>query len=534
MKRHHQSDVWKRFNKRLLIAGSFLIVFPFSFPVSAEVRGGVNLEIQAVTQQKRVKGRISDEKGEPLIGVTVKVVGTPNGTITDFDGFFTLNIPDKAQLEISYVGYKTQTITIGNKTDISITMEPNNQELDEVVVIGYGAVKKRDLTGSVVSIKGDDITATPTSNIMEALQGKIAGADIMKPSGAIGSGVDILLRGTRSIYGSNSPLFIIDGVQGGDYDQLDPNDIESMDVLKDASSTAIYGSAGANGVIIITTKRAKEGKVKVDLNAYHGFAGEANFIHGMTGDEWLNYKREYYRTINGVYPETMDDLFSSLDIQNAINNNQWIDWIDEITGGNATKDRINLSISGGNEKTKIYSSVTYDRQNGLLPNENQKRYGLRLNADYQVNKMIKVGLSSSLTYTIRNNKGKNIFTKALSAVPLGVVYDEFGNINEEPYPGGSTILGDEMKNQYADETRTTYISTNGYAEFKPVAGLTFRSQIAATLSDSRNGKYVGSHSLQGVETGYNTPFGYIKNNYGYGYTWENILTYEKNFLMIIM
>ncbi len=492
--------------------------------------GGVNFEIQSVAQQRTVKGKIVDEKGEALIGVTVKVIGTTTGTVTDFDGLFTLNVPDKAQLEISYVGYKTQTVTVGNKTDFSITMELDNQELDEVVIIGYGAVKKRDLTGSVVSIKGDDITATPTSNIMEALQGKIAGADIMKPSGAVGSGVDILLRGTRSIYGSNSPLFIIDGVQGGDYDQLDPNDVESMDVLKDASSTAIYGSAGANGVIIITTKRAKEGKVKVDLNAYHGFAGEANFIHGMTGDEWLTYRKEYYRTVNGVYPETIDDLFSNLDVQNAINNNQWIDWIDEISGGNATKDRINLSISGGNEKTKVYSSVTYDRQNGLLSNENQKRYGLRLNADYQVNKMVKVGLSSSLTYTIRNNKGKNVFTKAISATPLGEVYDEFGNIKEEPYPGGSTILGDEMKNQYADETRTTYVNANGYAEFNPVKGLTFRSQIAATLNDSRNGKYVGTHSLQGVETGYNTPFGYIKNNYGYGYAWENILTYNRNFL----
>lgn len=529
-RKQHFACAGERLNKRILLAGGLLIALSFSSPVSAEIRGGgVNFEIQSVAQQRTVKGKIVDEKGEALIGVTIKVLGTTTGAVTDFDGLFTLNVPDKAQLEISYVGYKTQTVTVGNKTDFSITMEPNNQELDEVVIIGYGSVKKRDLTGSVVSIKGDDITATPTSDIMEALQGKIAGADIMKPSGQIGSSVDILLRGTRSIYGGNSPLFIIDGVQGADVDMLDPHDIESMDVLKDASSTAIYGSAGANGVIIITTKRAKEGRIQVNLNAYHGFAGEANFIHGMTGDEYLNYRREHYRTINGAYPENIEQMFTNLYIQEAIANNQWLDWIDEITGGNATKDHVNLSLSGGNEKAKIFSSISYDGQNGLLPNENQKKYSLRLNVDYAVTKKLTVGLYSSVSYLIRNNKGKNVFTKAITADPFGSVYDEFGNINEEPYPGGSTILGDEIKNQYADETRTTSVNAYGFAEYKPIKDLTFRSQISSYLGDSRNGKYVGVHSLQGVETGYNTPFGYIRNNYSYGYNWENVLTYNHTF-----
>lgn len=479
--------------------------------------------------RKTITGTVVDETDEPLIGANVAVPGTSFGTITNLEGKFSLSVPANTKsVRISYVGYEEQNVSVENKTTLLIKLT-SSIGLDEVVVIGYGSIKKRDLTGSVVSIKADEIIATPTSNIMEALQGQIAGADIMKPSGEIGGGVDILLRGNRSIYGSNSPLFIIDGIQGADYNQLDPYDIESMDVLKDASSTAIYGSAGANGVIIITTKRAKESKVSVNLNAYHGFAGEANFIHGMTGNEWMTYKREFYRTQNGTYPETMDDLFSNLDVQAAINNNQWIDWIDEVTKGNASKDYVSLSISGGNEKARIYSSITYEGQSGLLPDENQNRYGLRLNADYTVNKMIKVGLNSSLTYTIRNNRGKNVFTKAISAEPLGQVYDENGNLNEYVYPGSTSILGDFKKDQYADQTRSTYVTTNGYAEITPIKGLSFRTQVAATLSDSRNGKYVGTKSLQNVETGYNTPYGYIKNNYSYGYTWENILTYAHTF-----
>ena len=175
-------------------------------------------------------------------------------------------------------------------------MEQDNQLLDEVVVVGYGTVKKRDLTGAVSSVKNEDIVIAPTNNVMEALQGKIAGMDITKTSGEIGEDVTILLRGSRSIYGDNSPLFIIDGVPGS-YSQVNPSDIESVDVLKDASSTAIYGSAGANGVVIITTKRGKEGKAVVNFYAYYGFSGTPNYSHGMVGEEWVNYQREAYKYI---------------------------------------------------------------------------------------------------------------------------------------------------------------------------------------------------------------------------------------------
>lgn len=259
------------------------------------------LSVNAIAQN--ITGTVKDNLGEPVIGASVMEKGTSNGTITDVNGQFTLRASGKYPIEVSYIGYAKQVFSLKGKTTFSIVLEEDANTLDEVVVVGYGTVRKADLSGSVVSISKEDIKGTPTSNVMEALQGKIAGADIMMGSGAVGEDVDILLRGSRSINGSNDPLFIIDGVQGASYSQLNPNDIEQIDVLKDASSTAIYGSAGANGVIIITTKRGAAGKVTVNLDTKYSISGGANFVHGMIGDEWYRYQSEYYRTKNGEYPE---------------------------------------------------------------------------------------------------------------------------------------------------------------------------------------------------------------------------------------
>ena len=260
----------------------------------------------AVEQVKAVKGHVTDENGEPLIGVTVKIVGVNGGAVTDLNGDFSVSGAEGRKLQLSYAGYKTQTVQAGRGV-LNIKMEPDNLGLDEVVVIGYGTQKKRDLTGSVVSMKNEDVTIAPTGDVMEALQGKIAGFDITKESGEIGAGVNLLLRGSRSIYGDNQPLFIIDGLPGS-YDAINPNDIESVDVLKDASATAIYGSAGANGVVIITTKRGSVGRVKVNFDAYYGWSGSPEYKNGMTGDEWTDYYREAYKYKNGSYPENINAL----------------------------------------------------------------------------------------------------------------------------------------------------------------------------------------------------------------------------------
>lgn len=493
----------------------------------ANVDNGMDREsVLSVMQGKTIKGQILDETGESMIGVSVLVKGTTIGTVTDFDGNYTLEVPSgKIILEISYIGYKTKEITIGNNSLINIKMEPDTQALDEVVVIGYGTVKKRDLTGAVASMKNEDVTVAPTSNVMEALQGKIAGMDIVKSSGQVGEDVSILLRGSRSIYGSNEPLFIIDGIPGS-YSQVNPSDIESVDVLKDASSTAIYGSAGANGVVIITTKRGKEGKATVNFDAYYGFSGSPNYKHGMVGDEWVNYQREAYKYKNGDYPSDMSALFGNQDYTDAYNAGKWIDWIDEASGNTATTQKYSLSVSGGSEKTKIFASTSYNREEGLLSNDNLNKYSLRLNIDQEIFSWAKMGFTSNLTYQDRNQGVKNTFTKGLSSFPLGDAYDQNGKINHEYITGQYSPLGDFIEDQYVNNTRSTYLNVSGYLELSPIKDFTFTSRINGTLSDSRQGQYWGDQCNANRPSYAGSPHAAITNKNAWNYTWENILSYN--------
>lgn len=493
----------------------------------ANVDNGMDREsVLSVMQGKTIKGQILDETGESMIGVSVLVKGTTIGTVTDFDGNYTLEVPSgKNILEISYIGYKTKEITIGNNSLINIKMEPDTQALDEVVVIGYGTVKKRDLTGAVASMKNEDVTVAPTSNVMEALQGKIAGMDIVKSSGQVGEDVSILLRGSRSIYGSNEPLFIIDGIPGS-YSQVNPSDIESVDVLKDASSTAIYGSAGANGVVIITTKRGKEGKATVNFDAYYGFSGSPNYKHGMVGDEWVNYQREAYKYKNGDYPSDMSALFGNQDYTDAYNAGKWIDWIDEASGNTATTQKYSLSVSGGSEKTKIFASTSYNREEGLLSNDNLNKYSLRLNIDQEIFSWAKMGFTSNLTYQDRNQGVRNTFTKGLSSFPLGDAYDQNGKINHEYITGSYSPLGDFIEDQYVNNTRSTYLNVSGYLELSPIKDFTFTSRINGTLSDSRQGQYWGDQCNANRPSYAGSPHAAITNKNAWNYTWENILSYN--------
>lgn len=493
----------------------------------ANVDNGMDREsVLSVMQGKTIKGQILDETGESMIGVSVLVKGTTIGTVTDFDGNYHLKCPSgKNILEISYIGYKTKEITIGNNSLINIKMEPDTQALDEVVVIGYGTVKKRDLTGAVASMKNEDVTVAPTSNVMEALQGKIAGMDIVKSSGQVGEDVSILLRGSRSIYGSNEPLFIIDGIPGS-YSQVNPSDIESVDVLKDASSTAIYGSAGANGVVIITTKRGKEGKATVNFDAYYGFSGSPNYKHGMVGDEWVNYQREAYKYKNGDYPSDMSALFGNQDYTDAYNAGKWIDWIDEASGNTATTQKYSLSVSGGSEKTKIFASTSYNREEGLLSNDNLNKYSLRLNIDQEIFSWAKMGFTSNLTYQDRNQGVKNTFTKGLSSFPLGDAYDQNGKINHEYITGRYSPLGDFIEDQYVNNTRSTYLNVSGYLELSPIKDFTFTSRINGTLSDSRQGQYWGDQCNANRPSYAGSPHAAITNKNAWNYTWENILSYN--------
>lgn len=484
------------------------------------------MTLSATAQTKSVTGTVVDENGEPVISANVVVQGTKMGTVTDYDGNFALNnIADNAVLLISYVGYVTEEVSVAGKSVINVTLKENRELLDEVVVVGYGTVKRKDLTGAVASMKNSDVVIAPTNNVMESLQGKVAGMDITKGSGEVGSDVSIVLRGSRSIYGSNEPLFIIDGLPGS-YNQVNPSDIESIDILKDASSTAIYGSAGANGVVIITTKRGQEGKAVVNFDAYYGFSGDANYKHGMVGEEWVNYQREAYKFNNGAYPTDMGTLLGNPAYTDAFNEGKWIDWVDLASGHHATTQKYALSVSGGTKATRIFASTSYAREEGLLANEERDLYTLRLNIDQEINKYATIGFSSNLTYADHDRGVKNTFTKALTAFPLGDAFDENGKLQDQFINGQYSPLGDFIENQFTHNTKSTYINSIGYLELTPLKGLKFRSQISTTLSNSRLGQYWGANANANPPSYSKAPYALKTHSNAWSYTWENILSYN--------
>lgn len=520
----------KQIRKKSLMYACTPMVLASLFPLAQSSVAATLTNPHANTIAKITKteitGTVKDQNGVSLPGVSVKIKGTTIGTTTDGNGNFKLNLPTGNEtLVFSMIGYGALEVPANGRTQIQVSLKEEVSALDEVVVIGYGTTKKRDLTGSVVSIREADITATPVNNVMEALQGKIAGADINRTSGAVGTDADVLLRGNRSVYGDNSPLYIVDGIQAS-YSQINPSDIATIDVLKDASSTAIYGSAGANGVIIITTKKGKEGKTTIDFDSFYGISGQPHFTKSMIGEEYMTYRRELYRTANGMYPNDVSQIFTNVNILNAYNEGKWINWTDQLTNKAATQEKYNLSFTTGGSKTKVYTSFLYTKESGILERENQTRGGVRLNIDHTLNRWAKVGTNLNLNYTVRNARNNNIFTKSIPAFPLGTPRDEMGNIIPEFIDGELTPLGDEIPNQYSDNTRSTYGILNGYLEITPMKGLSLRSNIGFTVNDSRQGRYIGKQSTALPPNGYTLPLATLNNFYGYGYIWENTATYN--------
>ncbi len=379
-----------------------------SDPVAGEL-------VQSVQQGRTVTGKIIDDTGEPLIGVSVLVKGTTVGTITDFDGNYSLEVPSgKHILVISYIGYKTQDITVGKSNQLNIKMEADTQALDEVVVVGYGVMKKRDLTGSIASVKAADIVKSPASNAMEALQGQVPGLDIVRNSGKATSGVTINIRGQRSLsdvkdeFGNNvanAPLFIIDGMQGGDFSDIAPADIESIEVLKDASSTAIYGSQGANGVIIITTKKGAQGKGKT----------------------------------------------------------------------------------------------------------------------------VKVGATTQITHYAQDERAENVLWRAATNAPLGKAYDEDGKVVEYPLGKNGQVspLVDEASEVAArHHVLKTNLIANGYLDFTPIEGLTFRSNLGTNYAFYRKQDFEGAGSIDRLGQN-STSLSKIKSSEKSFVNWDNIISYNK-------
>ena len=376
--------------------------------------------VLAFAQGKQITGVIKDGTGEPMIGVNVLVKGTTNGTITDFDGKFAISdVKNSDVLTITYVGYVTQSIPVGNQTSFNIILKEDTETLDEVVVIGYGTVKKRDLTGSVASVSNETLTANPVSDVSQALQGKLAGVSVVSQDGRPGAEVSIRVRGGGSITQSNDPLFIVDGFPVSSISDIPADQIETIDVLKDASSTAIYGARGANGVILVTTKGAKTDKLSVTYNGYVQTKAAAKTLTPMSAQDYVKYQWAYADALSGngdgvakyfglgaAYGNHFAD-YANVDVH---------DWTDDMLR-NAIAHTHNLSISGGSEKTKFVLNVNYLNDEGIKINSGYNRFNTSLKLNQELLKNLK--LDVDIRYSEDQTTGKESSTNGKGSLLSG-------------------------------------------------------------------------------------------------------------------
>ena len=431
----------------------------------------------AFAQNKTITGLVVDGNGESIIGASVLVKGTTNGIITDIDGKFTLNdVPEAGVIQISYIGYKTQEISAKNKTNLKVVLVEDNEMLDEVVVVGYGVQKKSDVTGAMIRVGSEELNSRPVANAFEAMQGKAAGVDIVSNErpGEVGT---INVRGVRSLSASNTPLYVVDGIplmSNSGIETLNPQDIESIDVLKDASATAIYGSRGANGVILVTTKSGKEGKMSLNYSGTVTIENLQDYSEMMNSAEYIDWRRWSYYYLNpSKYPrgdqptkENDYEIFLGATDPTAWKNIEmgWAggtwdgsrvpntDWCDMVTQTGITHEHT-LSASGGTDKMKGYASIGYLDNEGTVKGQAYTRYTTKLSLDLKPTKWFNLGLNVNGTFSEQQYgssassvgqliKGmpSNLYAASTSLFPYASPYDENGNRIE--YPGGD----DKVKN----------------------------------------------------------------------------------------
>ena len=415
----------------------------------------VTLSISAFSQEKTVSGNVTDATGQPLPGANILEKGTSSGTQSDFDGNFYLKVKsENAELVISYLGFTTKVIRVGSQTKINIVLEEDASALDEIVIIGYGAVKKKNLVGAVATVDAGEAYMAPTANLDNGLQGRAAGVQVTSSSGAPGSAPVIVIRGGNSINGGNSPLYVVDGFVGADnISSLNPNDIESMQILKDASQTAIYGARGTNGVIIITTKKGKLGKPVVNFKASSGIQTLPNELNVQSPVEFATW-------MNDIAPDQNNLPFDlNTDIPETETN-----WQKELTRPANLAD-YQLSISGGSEAVKYYASLGYLTQEGIVKGSGFDRYSIRTNVDFKLSKKIKAGLNFSLSRTERENNTIG-FTQLVREDPSKPIYDDEGSyfIGTNPLLGSETghLLANALLND--DNTTLDKIFINTYVQ----------------------------------------------------------------------
>ncbi|MDH5605048.1 MAG: SusC/RagA family TonB-linked outer membrane protein, partial [Cyclobacteriaceae bacterium] len=456
-----------------------------------------------------------------------------SGTASDAEGNYALSVPSNATLVFSFIGYANQSVAVNNRTTINVTMAEDLTQLDEIVVVGYGTQEKRDVTGAIASISETQIKEIPVSSSVKVLQGRVAGVDIQQNGGRPGEGVTVRIRGRRSIAAGNDPLYVVDGIPlTSGIDDINPQDIKSIEVLKDAAATSIYGSRGANGVILITTNRGKAGKTVVSYDGYHGITSAVTTVDMMDGKEFYDLKRESRRfdpntgalSFDGQLPDDIT-VFEEVELESISQNYRTTDYQDLILN-NGYQTSHQLSVSGGSEKTTFMVSAGIFDEQGIIKTQDYVRNTIRLNLDHKINDIFSFGTSTLVAYT-EQNWASNPLGEALSNNPLGYPYEADGvTLRFLPTNDGirTNPLSEVVEGAYVEERKFTRIFNSLFLEIRPLEGLTFRSTFGPDYRNRRMGLFQGSYTnaRRGGPSRADAEF-----NTDFAYTLENLLTYNK-------
>lgn len=477
-------------------------------------------------QQKSVTGKVTDSGGGVLPGVSVVIKGTTNGTITDGNGKFSIsNVPEKATLIFSFVGMKTQEVSVGSKTTLNVLLEEETIGIEEVVAVGYGVQKKSDVISSVASVKAEKLAKVVTLDVGEMLRGKAAGVQVTTTDAGPGSSSNIQIRGKGSLAAGTSPIVIADGVEIGAINDINPSDISSVEILKDAAAQAIYGARASNGVILITTKRGKAGETKVTYNGFYGIQNVHKNFDVYTPDEFANLKREAYRANNKEVFGNDNVVFSAIELA-SLQNKSYIDW-EKIVIGSGSIQNHDLSIIGGTEKTKFFFSANYQNQKGVVPNTDFNKGMVRFNLDQTISSWLKFGLNSSLSITKSNDPGVGgVLIETVRSSPLGLVYNDDGSLRVHPtgFQENWNPLNDLQEVSLVKNSRNDLV--NIFLEATPFAGLTYKLNVSRRSWNYRQDNYSTVHSNAGYSNGMGSgSLTYQDNN---SWTVDNILSYAKD------
>jgi TonB-dependent starch-binding outer membrane protein SusC len=498
-------------------AGTKYVTDLSSIQRSHFIKNKINIE-QVIT------GMVKDDNDQGLPGVSIVLKGSLIGTISDIDGKYSITVPDEnAILSFSFVGYETQEIVVGSSKIIDLTMISDVKTLNEVIVVGYGTQKKSDIISSVVTVKPEKMTKMVTLDAGEMLRGKAAGVLVTTADAGPGGSSNIQIRGKSSINGGSSPIVIADGIPVGSINDINPADIASVEVLKDAAAQAIYGARASNGVILITTKRGKSGKISVNYDSFVGVQNAKRNFEVYNGAEFAQLKREADRAVNkGVFRK--DELIFSEDELQAIAEGRSIDWTKEILK-NSTIQNHNLSFSAGNDKTKLYVGGNFQNMDGIVPTTNITKGTLRLNLDQHLTNWLKAGVNSSFQYGVSNDPDVAFqIRQVITASPLGNIYNADGTFNVRP--GGNQESFNPLLdlNEVSTEKYNRNDILNVFLDVSPIKNLNFRINASRRSWNYKQLSYATQKSSSGVAN--NSGSGGINFQENAQWQLENILTYN--------